>query len=128
MLVRFGVLCAAIMGAVLLFGHAPARAQANACNVDDLRCRIEQLEARLNALDAKPAPAPAAPAAAAPVAAYVPLPPTEVVSARRVCRTNCMDEANDVCVEKGFAGGKVKLWDRPKIGPVQLVAATCTRR
>lgn len=99
-----------------------ASAQPATCAEDDLRCRIAVLEARVAALEN----APPAQASAPPRVVYAA--PTEIVNARRACRSDCRAEAAAVCSERGFAGGSAEDWERPRSGPVVLTRAECNRR
>jgi hypothetical protein len=56
-----------------------------------------------------------------------PLSPTEEVDMWVQCRSNCVAEAAETCVEKGFKGGRVKTFDRPRTGPIMLKKAICER-
>jgi hypothetical protein len=103
-----------------------ANAQTGPCAEDDLKCRIAQLEARLDALEKRPAPvAQSAPAATAlpPGAVYAP----EVFSLQRMCKVNCAEEALAECQKRGFAAGSVRNLDRPKTGPTVLTRISCKR-
>lgn len=120
MLIRhcFLALCAFAAAA---FGATMAMAQSPACAPDDLRCRVERLEARLATLEAAPQQQSSAPR-------VIYEAPTETVTVRRNCRTDCQAEAAAVCTERGFAGGRAEDWERPRTGPVALTRATCNRR
>jgi hypothetical protein len=123
MRVKLGLIGLMLAG-TLIAGLAPALAQSAACAPDDLRCRVERLEAKLasmehaqTSLEAKQAQIP------------IPKPPApfEVVDAFQVCKSSCAATADALCKSQGFIAGKVKSYDHPKIGPEVLRAATCQR-
>ncbi len=104
-----------IAGALLA---ATAGAQTPSCAPEDLACRVALLEARVAALEGRAS-------AAAPRVVYEA--PTQTIAARRVCRGTCEAEAEALCRERGFTGGRPEDWERPRSGPLTLTRATCDR-
>src|SRR5262245_22941206 len=111
---------AALVGFVALgLGAAPALAQSSACRPDDLRCRVDRLEAALAAIQAKQKAPPV----------YVPPrpPEQEIIHTYMQCRANCTAEAQKACSESGYARSEPKLVEHPRNGPVMLRSALCLR-
>lgn len=89
------------------------------CAEDDLKCRIAQLEARVDALtgDMKTTQAKADTAAAAVSTKF---------TLRRSCAVNCLEEAQAECEKRGFASGKMKEMERQRSGPTMLTRIACS--
>ena len=100
---------------------APAMAQSGACAPDDLKCRVAALEARLATLEGKQAKIETKQA----VAEARDDTPANIVKTFKMCRANCQEEAEAVCKAVGFAGGRAKTFERPKVGPTILKLAEC---
>ncbi|MET0544899.1 MAG: hypothetical protein ABWZ40_01185 [Caulobacterales bacterium] len=110
------LLAAGLFAAALLSGAA--QAQTGACAEDDLKCRITQLEARVDAMtgDLKTTQAKADTAAAAVSTKF---------TVRRSCAVSCVEEAQAECVKRGFADGSVKDMERQRSGPTLLTRVSC---
>jgi hypothetical protein len=121
MLFRMGMFAGVMLAVALATAPTPAAAQA-ACAADDLKCRIERIEARLGLVETK-----ASAAQTAVTAATAPK-PIEIVRAWQQCRGNtCAAEATKICTSSGFASGKPKDWQRERNGMTFLVSAECVR-
>lgn len=113
-------LFAAALLAAAAFAMIPdASAQTSVCAEDDLRCRVTELERRLDDLTNRLERPSATGVTSTPLAT--------MFSLRRPCRTDCVPEATNACVERGFAGGRPEDWERPRSGPVLLTRIVCTR-
>lgn len=113
MKVRLAAAAVLMAGAWFGFAHA----QSAACAEDDLKCRVAALEARLTALENKPAPVAALPPG-------VEIAPS-IFSLHRTCKVSCVEEAVAECQKRGFAEGSVRNLDRPKSGPTVLTRIAC---
>ena len=118
-MLRNFLVAAALACAALCLVSPAALAQSGICKPDDLRCRLDRLEARVEAMDA---------AHKAEIAATPPPSPTEIIRAYMACRRGCIEEAQTACTESGFVSGEPKLIEHPKIGPLLLRSALCHRR
>ena len=121
---RLALISVVALAGALAFLAAPSHAQGSSCAPDDLKCRVAALEARLSALEGKQSKIEVRQNAVEAAGDG----PSNVLKTYTICRSTCQQEANDLCASKGFASGRAKTFERPKVGPVILKAAECTAR